>query len=170
MNRLSDRKRLLALVLTAIFAVFAPSPTTAQTAGTGTIAGTVTDASGAIVPGANVVITNTDTGAARTVTTNSSGEYTSTFLQPGRYEVVVTGEGFGKVNRQNLVLTVGQVLTVDVALSAGSTATEVTVTDVSPLIDTLKTQVSQTVSASRWSQTSPSTAAATTTSFFSQPT
>ena len=146
MHLLSDRKRLLALVLTAIFAVFAVSPTIAQTAGTGTISGIVTDASGAIVPSANVIITATDTGAARTVTTNSSGEFTSTFLQPGRYEVVATAAGFGKVNRQNLVLTVGQVLTVDVALPAGSTATEVTVTDASPLIDTLKTQVSQTVS------------------------
>ncbi|HWW23920.1 MAG TPA: TonB-dependent receptor [Edaphobacter sp.] len=146
MNRLSDRKRLLALVLTAILAVSATLPATAQTAGTGTISGTVTDASGAIVPGANVIITATDTGAARTVTTNSSGEFTSTFLQPGRYEVIATASGFGKVNRQNLVLTVGQVLTVDVALPPATAATEVTVTDVSPLIDTLKTQVSQTVS------------------------
>jgi Carboxypeptidase regulatory-like domain len=146
MNRLSDRKRLLTFVVTAIFVVCAALPATAQTAGTGTISGTVTDASGAIVPGANVIITATDTGAARTLTTNNSGEYTSTFLQPGRYEVIVTGAGFGKVNRQNLVLTVGQVLTVDVALPAASAATEVTVTDVSPLIDTLKTQVSQTVS------------------------
>ena len=62
MNRLSDRKRLLALVLTAISAVFVASPSTAQTAGTGTISGSVTDASAAIVPGASVVITATDTG------------------------------------------------------------------------------------------------------------
>jgi hypothetical protein len=146
MNCLSDWKRLLTLAIAAIFAVCVAIPVTAQTAATGTISGTITDASGAIVPGASVIITNTDTGATRTLTTNSSGEYTSTFLQPGHYEAVVTGQGFGKVNRQNLVLTVGQVLTVDISLSAGATATEVTVTDVSPLIDTLKTQVSQTVS------------------------
>ena len=141
-----DCKRLLALAVAAILAVSATLPATAQTAGTGTISGSVTDASGAIVPGASVIITATDTGASRTLTTNSSGEYTSTFLQPGRYEVIATATGFGKVNRQNLVLTVGQVLTVDVTLPAASAATEVTVTDASPLIDTLKTQVSQTVS------------------------
>jgi hypothetical protein len=146
MNRLSDWKCLLTFVAAAILAICAAFPAFAQTAGTGTISGTVTDATGAIVPAASVVITNTDTGAARSLTTNSSGEFTSTFLQPGRYQVVVGGGSFGKVNRQNLVLTVGQVLTVDVALPAASTATEVTVTDASPLIDTLKTQVSQTVS------------------------
>ncbi len=146
MSLISEWKRLLTLATAAIFAVCVVLPATAQTAATGTISGTVTDASGATVPDASVIITNTDTGAARTLTTNNSGEYTSTFLQPGHYEVIVTATGFGKVNRQNLVLTVGQVLTVDVALPTGSAATEVTVTDVSPLIDTLKTQVSQTVS------------------------
>jgi Carboxypeptidase regulatory-like domain/TonB dependent receptor len=146
MNRLSDWKRLLTLVAAAIFTVSAALPAVGQTAATGTISGTVTDVSGAIVPGASITIINTDTGATRNLTANNSGEFTSTFLQPGHYEVVISGGSLGKVNRQNLNLTVGQVLTVDVALPAASTATEVTVTDASPLIDTLKTQVSQTVS------------------------
>ncbi len=121
-------------------------PSSAQTAATGTISGTITDVSGAVVSNAAVTVINNDTGATRTVTTNGSGQFNSTFLQPGHYEVIATGSGFGKVDRKNLNLTVGQVLSVDVALPAASSSTEVTVTDESPLIDTEKTQVSQTIS------------------------
>ncbi|MBW8746196.1 MAG: TonB-dependent receptor [Acidobacteria bacterium] len=118
----------------------------AQTAATGTISGTITDASGAAVPNTTVVITNTDTGASRTVTTNNDGDYSTTFLQPGHYEVVAGGTGnFGKVTRKNLVLTVGQTLSVDEKLPAASVAQDVTVSDVSPLIDSEKTEISQTV-------------------------
>ncbi len=119
----------------------------AQTAATGTIAGTVTDASGAIVPNAPVVITDTDTGAVRNITTNADGSYTVTFLQPGHYEVVLGGGGFGKVDRKNLNLTVGQILTIDAALAAAGVSTEVTVDTTPPLLDTEKTEVAQTVGA-----------------------
>jgi hypothetical protein len=118
----------------------------AQTAATGTISGTITDASGAAVPNTTVVITNTDTGASRTVTTNNDGDYSSTFLQPGHYEIVAGGTGnFGKVTRKNLILTVGQTLSVDEKLPAASVSQDVTITDVSPLIDSEKTEISQTV-------------------------
>ncbi len=95
---------------------------------------------------ATITVINTDTGASRTLNANDQGQFTSTFLQPGHYEVIATGSGFGKVDRKNLNLTVGQVLSVDVALPAASATAEVTVTDASPLIDTEKTQVSQTIS------------------------
>ena len=88
---------------------------------------------------------DTDTGVSRTVTTNAAGSYTATFLQPGHYEVILGGGGFGKVDRKNLVLTVGQTLTVDAALPAGSVTTEVDVTSESPILDTEKTEVSQTI-------------------------
>jgi hypothetical protein len=117
----------------------------AQTAATGTITGTVTDASGAAVPNAAVVITDTDTGAIRNLTTNGAGEYNVTFLQPGHYEVVLGGGSFAKVDRQNLNLTVGQILTIDAALVAAGVSSEVTVTTQAPLLDTQKTEVSQTI-------------------------
>ncbi len=118
-----------------------------QTAATGTIAGTVTDTSGAIVPNATVVITDTDTGAVRNLTTNADGAYNVTFLQPGHYEVVLGGGGFGKVDRKNLNLTVGQILTIDASLAAAGVSTEVTVDTTPPLLDTEKTEVAQTVGA-----------------------
>ncbi|HEY4382753.1 MAG TPA: TonB-dependent receptor [Acidobacteriaceae bacterium] len=138
-------RRLLALASALALLVALALPMHAQSAGTGTITGTVTDTTGAVVPGAQALITNTDTGVPRTAPTNSDGTYIAAFLQPGHYEVLVSAAGFGKVNRKNLVLTVGQTMTVDAALSVGTTATDVTVTSDSPILDTQKTEVSQTL-------------------------
>ena len=126
-------KRLLALAAAAVMILTLAMPMHAQTAATGTISGTVTDSTGAVVANASVLITDTDTGVTRTVPTNSEGSYTATFLQPGHYEVAVSSTGFGKVNRKNLILTVGQTLTVDTSLTTGSVATEVVVTSESPI-------------------------------------
>ncbi|MCL2659530.1 MAG: carboxypeptidase regulatory-like domain-containing protein [Acidobacteriaceae bacterium] len=120
-------------------------PGLAQTAGTGTITGTIMDATGAAVEDAQVLITNTETGVPRAAVTNNTGGYTAPFLQSGRYEVSVSKEGFSKAERKNLVLTVGQVLTIDAVLSAGGVTTEIQVSSESPIIDTDKTEVSQTV-------------------------
>ena len=70
------------------------------------------------------------------------------FLQSGHYEVVLGGGSFGKVDRKNLDLTVGAILTVDAALPAASVSSEVVVTAESPLLDTERTEVSQTVTES----------------------
>jgi len=116
-----------------------------QTAGTGTITGTVTDSSGAVIPNATVVITNTDTGVARTIQTNSDGSYTATFLQPGHYEVVVGGGAFGKFDQRDIDLTVGRTLAINASLAAASVSSEVVVSAEAPVLDTQKTEVSQTV-------------------------
>src|SRR6201999_3013862 len=92
-----------------------------------------------------VVLLNTETGVSRTLTTQGDGFFQATFLLPGHYELTAGGNGFGKVNRKNLVLTVGQVLTVDVTLPPASVSTEVIVTSESPLVDTDKTEVAQTI-------------------------
>jgi hypothetical protein len=137
-------KRLLTFAVAALFLV-STGRLVAQTSGTGNINGTVTDSTGAFVPDAAVVVLNTDTGITRTISTNAEGSYTASFLQPGHYEVTIGGGAFGKVDRKNLILTVGQILTIDASLPPASTSTEVTVTSESPLIDTEKTAVSQTI-------------------------
>ena len=120
-------------------------PAFAQTAGVGNISGDVTDSSGAQVPNASITIINTDTGVSRETRSNGQGEYLVQFLQPGHYEVIVTGAGFGKVDRKNLVVNVGQTLSVDAALPAGDVSTQVEVTSETPIIDTDKTEVSQVI-------------------------
>jgi Carboxypeptidase regulatory-like domain/TonB dependent receptor len=117
-----------------------------QTAGTGTITGVVTDSSGAVIPNATVVITNTDTGASRTIRTNNDGSYTATFLQPGHYEVVLGGGAFGRFDQKEINLTVGRTLAINASLAAATVASEVIVNATPPVLDTEKTEVSQTVS------------------------
>jgi hypothetical protein len=138
-------KRLFVLAAAAVFALSGAISVSAQSAAVGNISGTVTDTSSATVPGATVTVINNDTGATRTTTTGANGDFSSSFLQPGHYEIIFEGAGFGKVDRKNLILTVGQTLSVDAQLPNAATTSEVTVTDASPLIDTDKVQVSQTV-------------------------
>lgn len=118
----------------------------AQTAAAGTITGTVTDQSGAAVPEASVVAHNSVTGMDRTVTTNGSGVYTATFLQPGPYEVTVAKTGFAKLVRKDLTLQVGQTLAIDFNLPVQSNQDAVTVNADAPVVDTEKTEQSQVVS------------------------
>jgi len=117
-----------------------------QTAGSGTINGTLTDATGSVVPEATIVVHNTDTGTDRNITSSSAGIYSATFLTPGHYEVTVSKPGFAKVERQNLTLQVGQTLTVDLQMPVQATQETVTVTSETPVVDTEKTENSQVVS------------------------
>ena len=120
-------------------------PAAAQTSGNGNIGGAVTDTTGASVPNATVVVTNTDTGISRTVTTNGDGLYSASFLLPGHYEVVASAPSFGKVDHKNLTLTVGQVLTVNSSLPTASVSSAVEVTAETPILDPQKAEVSQTI-------------------------
>jgi len=120
-------------------------PAKAQTSGAGTIAGTVTDASHAIVPGASVTVTNIDTGVVHDYTTNSDGLYTAPFLLPGHYKVVASGTSLGSVEAKNLTLLVGQTMTIDLTLAIKSATTTVEVTGEAPLLDPDKVEVSQTL-------------------------
>ncbi|RZU28923.1 TonB-dependent receptor [Edaphobacter modestus] len=131
--------------IAAIFIVLTALPATAQTSGVGNISGTITDTTGATVSNASVVVTNTDTGITRAYTTSADGSFAAPFLQSGHYEVTVGGSSYAKVVRKNLTLTVGQTLSVDVALPVGSVSSEIVVNAESPLIDTEKTEVSQTI-------------------------
>ena len=141
----SNSKRLLALASAAALLLCPAMSLRAQSSGTGTITGTVTDTSGAVVPSATVLVTDTDTNVTHTASTTGAGTYMEPFLLPGHYEVVFSGSGFGKVDTKNLVLTVGETLTVDAKLPVGSTATEVTVNSEVLTLDPEKTAVTQTL-------------------------
>ncbi len=117
----------------------------AQTAALGNISGIIRDNAGSLVPNASVTVINNDTGAKRTLTTDSEGHYAATFLQPGKYEVIATGPSFGTVDQKNITVTVGNVNTVDITLQPGNVSTEVVVTTDANLIDTDRTDQSQIV-------------------------
>jgi hypothetical protein len=144
MTRKLFRNKLWLLVAAAALTLSCTLSLTAQTSGNGNIAGTVTDPTGAAVPGATVVVTNTETGVSRKVITNSVGIYTADFLVPGHYEILAGAPSFGKVDRKNVLLTVGEVLTIDASLPPGSVSQAVEVTSDTPILDTQKTEVSQT--------------------------
>jgi len=139
--------RFLTFAAVSALALSAALPALAQTAALGGIVGVVRDKSGSVVSGASVVVTNTGTGASRTLTTDEDGHYSAGFLQPGTYEVVLGGGSFGKVDQTNVAVTVGSPVTVDATLPAATVTTDVLVTsDEAPMVDTEKVAAAQTVS------------------------
>ncbi len=125
--------------------VFGPGLLVAQTAGAGSITGTVMDANHAVIPGATVHVTNVDTGLVREDATNSAGIYTVPFLQPGHYTLEAKASGFGAVVEKGLTLQVGETLTLDLSLTVKAEVTTVEVTAGGQLLDTEKTEVSQVI-------------------------
>lgn len=120
------RRRLFAvLLLGAMVAVF--SGTLRAQSTFGTLLGTVKDASGAVVPGAQVLITNTDEGSSRTTATDASGNYTLVDAKPGHYTVAVSKLGFQASQVTGLELTARQALRADVTLRVGEVTQSVTV-------------------------------------------
>jgi len=93
----------------------------------GTLLGTVKDTSGAVIPDATVVVTNTDEGSSRSVTTDVKGNYELADVKPGHYTVKVSKSGFRTAEVTGLVLTARQTLRADVALSLGAVTQSVTV-------------------------------------------
>lgn len=109
-------------------------PASAQESGS--ILGTVRDASGGTVPGARVTVTNTETTDSRTVTTGDDGAYRSPGLRPGHYTVKVEKDGFKTVTQTALTLDVAAELVVNPTLEVGSAAQVVTVTGEAPVVNT----------------------------------
>jgi hypothetical protein len=103
---------------------------------TATIVGTVTDASGAVVPNALVSVANPDKGLVRDLTTNTSGEYTAAKIPIGSYVITAEAPGFRKLVRSGISLDVGQTLRVDLQLTLGTVAQEVTVKGSAPGVET----------------------------------
>src|SRR5215471_7149866 len=136
------KQNLVACFAIAALLLGSASSVFGQTAGAGTISGTITDQQSAVVPDASVTVHNVDTNVDRAFTSNGAGIYTAPFLQPGHYEVTVSKTGFAKLVRKDLRLDVGQTLTIDFQMPVQTTQETVTVTTENPLVDTEKTDVS----------------------------
>jgi Carboxypeptidase regulatory-like domain/TonB-dependent Receptor Plug Domain len=115
---------------------------------TATLSGTVTDTTGAVVPGAQVTVTlnGTNGAAARVVQSDASGFYTAPNLQAGTYSVKVVAQGFETYNGKNIVLNVAEKHGFNVQLKAGSVTTTVTVEDNPVSVDTESSAQAGTIS------------------------
>ncbi len=133
----------LGIGLLVILAMALPALSQTQIT-TGTIQGTVTDANGAIVPGASVEIKNLDTNLTRTLTTDEGGRFVALALPPGPYSVTVSKQGFATAVAERLDLTVGQALNLPVAMKVSQVQERVTIT-ATPTVDTVKTEASTTI-------------------------
>ena len=116
----------IAVVLLAALASIAPA--WAQTASTALVLGTVTDAAGAVVPGATVDLTNTATNETKRITTNAEGQYAFPNVPPGTYTLKISKAGFATTTFSNIKLDVSKSYTYDARLevSSGKEIVEVT--------------------------------------------
>ena len=112
---------------------------------TADILGTVTDASGAVVPNATVTIKSLSTNQSRIGTTDASGNYTFTLLQPGHYSITVTIKGFKSSNVADLAVEAGDRARTDVKLQLGDVNESVSVEAQTPLLQAENATVSTTV-------------------------
>ena len=118
----------------------------AQSAGSGTINGLVTDPSGAVVPAVSIIIHGIETGIDRKTDTNDAGLYHAAFLAPGHYKVTAEKAGFATLVREDVVLQVGDILSADFQLTVQQSQTIVSVNAEAAVVDPDKTAVSQVVS------------------------
>jgi hypothetical protein len=115
----------------------------AQNNVSGDVTGSVTDTTGALIPGAKVTLKSVDTGATQSILTNNSGIYRASLLKPGSYTVVVTRDGFETVS-STVNVTPGQIAEADIKLTVGSSTTTIEVTEAAPLLHTENADISTT--------------------------
>ena len=123
-------------MLTLALAQFPLAPAARAQATSATISGAISDGSGAVVPGANVVATHIATGTSRSTVADSAGRYRLPGLQVGDYKIDASFQGFKTTSRTGITLVVGQEAVVDMALQVGAVTEQVQVTGEAPLLET----------------------------------
>src|SRR5579863_4663996 len=130
---------LLALALVYSFALAVRADTA------GSISGTVTDQTGAVIPDSTITALNLDTTVQQTTKTNANGFYNFTALSVGRYEIEILRDGFKPYKRTGLVVDVNSQLRADIVLSMGGQSDEVVVSDTAVHVETESSQMGQVV-------------------------
>src|SRR5262245_20366923 len=146
MKRFRTAARLLGLVPPVLAGVLllSPPPANAQSV-TGTILGTVKDSSGAVVPGATVVLVHAATGFSRTMITDSQGEYTAPSVPTGTYTVTAELTGFKTVSLANVHVGVDTKVRTDLKLELGQMTETVEIQAETPLVQTSTSDLSATI-------------------------
>jgi len=135
---------ILVLTVLVMGTIFQHRTASAQNT-TGDVLGTVTDSSGAVIPGATVIITNTQTQTIRKASTDEQGQYTFALLQVGDYTIRVERTGFKSLDLPKFTLTVGERRRVDAALTIGAQSETVTVTTEPPALQSDSTTLGDTL-------------------------
>jgi Carboxypeptidase regulatory-like domain len=129
------------IVATLSVAAFSIALAWGQSQNTAQIQGTILDASGAPVPGAQVAVTQTTTGVSRTASSGTDGTYVLPNLQIGPYRLEVSKEGFAKYVQTGIELQVATNPTIDVSLKLGAVSEQVQVEANAALVETQATGV-----------------------------
>jgi hypothetical protein len=145
MTRTARRLVFTALLATAMTAAAVPA-VFAQGGVTSTLSGTVTDSSGAVIPGASVMVKRADTGVSTEAVTNEEGQFTIPALNAGTYTVTVTLSGFKTVTLNNVVLNAGVPAGVKVTMEVGGIEEQVVVQAGAEVVKTQSSTVSTTLS------------------------
>jgi carboxypeptidase family protein/TonB-dependent receptor-like protein len=143
--------RSAAIVLAAAMAIFL-YPSTANAQGSRVAAalqGTVTDSSGAVIPGAAVVVRNTSTNQVRTLETDAEGSFHAEELAVSSYEVRVDQAGFAPYRNAEIDLSLGQIMRLDIVLVPASSTEKITVNAQPEIVDTAQTSVVSSVDRER---------------------
>jgi len=141
--RLNIRKALQVLGGTLVVLLLS-LPTFSQ-GSAGRIVGAVFDSNGGVIAGATVTVLDVQRGTTRTLTTDDSGAYNAPNLIPGSYKVRAEFTGFSIIERQNIVLEVGQEIRVDLTLQPGQQTQTITVTESIPLVNTTNAELGGTI-------------------------
>ena len=112
---------------------------------TSAIEGVVKDTSGAVLPGVNVEVRNSDTNSSRTLTTDAGGRFSALQLPPGRYAVTLKLSGFSTMVLDNVIVSVGETASLTPTLKVSGVAETVTVTTASPAVEPSRTTASSTL-------------------------
>jgi hypothetical protein len=136
-----EQKQVVGLWLLCL-ALLGFGATAAAQGGTGVIAGTVSDAQGAVLPGVTIVLRNQETGVGRTTVTEADGTFRFPALNPGRFTLTAELSGFATVEVREIEMTIGLGLKQDLTMQVQAVAETITVTGVSPVVDTTKSEVS----------------------------
>jgi hypothetical protein len=136
--------RLIVSTLVLLLALVRPAAAQTQIT-TGVIQGSVTDATGASLPGVSVEARNLDTNLSRTLVTEADGRFVFLQLPPGSYRVTFALSGFATMVQENVQLTVGQAITLPVSMKVSGVAETVTVTTATRVIETSRTAAATTL-------------------------
>ena len=136
-------QKIILIVLLAMFAML-PAMLPAQI-DTGGVTGTVTDATGAIVSGVTITLTNTDTGISQATQSTSTGTYSFSGVRAGTYNLKGEREGFQTYNNTGVVVHIQNILTIDFQLATGTVSQQVEVTAAAPLLQAENGSVGQTI-------------------------